>query len=105
MKDPAGGKVFMGPQYQCGSAGAPFAAICNYQLQWFDLGGKLTEPTGFVDITATIVAGIDTAGRGAAEAPHHRDRVEMTAHDDVVDRVHAMSEGTVRFEIRGPPRG
>ena len=59
VTDPAGGKVFMGPEYQCRQPDAPFAAICNYNLQWFDIeNGKLTNPTGFEDITATIVAGI-----------------------------------------------
>ena len=58
VKDPAGGKVFMGPDYKCGVAGAPFVAVCNYQLQWFKVaGGKLTEPTGFVDVTETIKIG------------------------------------------------
>jgi enoyl-CoA hydratase/carnithine racemase len=42
-----------------------------------------------------------TAGRGATEGAAHRDRVDMSAHDDAVDQVHEMSEGTVRFEIRG----
>jgi branched-chain amino acid transport system substrate-binding protein len=55
VDDPAGGKVFMGPEYQCSQPDAPFAAICNYQLQWFEIeGGKLTNPTGFVDIIPTI---------------------------------------------------
>jgi branched-chain amino acid transport system substrate-binding protein len=55
VDDPAGGKVFMGPEYQCSQPDAPFAAICNYQLQWFQIeGGKLTNPTGFVDIIPTI---------------------------------------------------
>jgi hypothetical protein len=55
VKDPAGGKVFMGPKYTCGAADAPYSAICNYQLQFFKIkGGKLTEGTGFVDITPTI---------------------------------------------------
>lgn len=55
VKDPAGGKVFMGPTYKCGVAGAPFVAICNYNTQWFSVkDGKLTDPTGFVDLVPTI---------------------------------------------------
>lgn len=55
VKDPAGGKVFMGPDYKCGVADAPFKAICNYNSHWFKIvDGKLTEPTEFVDLTDTI---------------------------------------------------
>jgi branched-chain amino acid transport system substrate-binding protein len=55
IKDPAGGKIFMGPKYVCGAPGAPYTAICNFQLQYFTVqAGKLTQPTGFIDITPTI---------------------------------------------------
>lgn len=58
VKDPAGGKVFMGPTYKCGAAGAPYAAICNYQTQFFAVkDGKLSDPTGFIDLTETIKIG------------------------------------------------
>jgi ABC-type branched-subunit amino acid transport system substrate-binding protein len=57
VSDPAGGKVFMGPDYQCGAAENPYKAICNYNLQWFEIeAGKLTNPTGFVDLRPTIKA-------------------------------------------------
>ena len=55
MVDPAGGQVFMGPKYRRGAADNPYSAICNYNLQWFAINaGKLTNPTGFVDIRPTI---------------------------------------------------
>ena len=55
MVDPAGGQVFMGPKYVCGAPDNPYSAICNYNLQWFAINaGKLTNPTGFVDIRPTI---------------------------------------------------
>jgi branched-chain amino acid transport system substrate-binding protein len=55
VSDPAGGKVFMGPNYTCGVAGAPFKAICNYHSHWFSIvDGKLANPTEFVDLTDTI---------------------------------------------------
>jgi len=57
IADPAGGKIFMGPNYVCGAPGAPYPAICNFQLQYFHVqGGKLTQGTGFIDITPTIKA-------------------------------------------------
>src|SRR5262249_21270476 len=55
VKDPAGGKVFMGPDYTCGTAGAPYKAICNYNSHWFDIkDGKLANPTDWLDLTDTI---------------------------------------------------
>jgi len=55
VRDPAGGKVFMGPDYKCGAADAPYTAICNYQLQFFKVkAGALTAGTGFIDIAPTI---------------------------------------------------
>ena len=55
VKDPAGAKVFNGPNYKCAVAGAPFAAICNYNMHWFAIkDGKLTNPTPWVDLTDTI---------------------------------------------------
>jgi branched-chain amino acid transport system substrate-binding protein len=55
VKDPAGGKVFMGPTYKCAVTGAPFKAICNYYSHWFAIKeGKLTNPTPWVDLTDTI---------------------------------------------------
>ncbi|HKA04019.1 MAG TPA: hypothetical protein VKD67_06800 [Acidimicrobiales bacterium] len=54
-KDSAGGKVFMGPNYKCGEADAPYKAICNYNSHWFAIkDGKLTSPTPWVDLTDTI---------------------------------------------------
>ncbi len=55
MKDPAGGKVFMGGRYQCRVAGQPYAAICNYQTSWASVvEGKLVDPTAFVDLSSVI---------------------------------------------------
>jgi len=55
VKDTAGGKVFMGPNYACGKPDAPFKAICNYNSHWFQIkDGKLTDPTEYVDLTPTI---------------------------------------------------
>jgi branched-chain amino acid transport system substrate-binding protein len=55
VKDPAGGTVFMGPNYKCGAADAPYKAICNYNLQWFGVkDGKLADGTGFTDLIPTI---------------------------------------------------
>ena len=52
---PPAGRCSWGPSTSASQPDAPFAAICNYQLQWFEIeGGKLTNPTGFVDIIPTI---------------------------------------------------
>jgi len=58
VEDPAGGQVFMGPTYVCGAPDAPFAAICNVNLQWFEVSeGVLTNPTGYLDLTDVILVG------------------------------------------------
>ena len=55
MKDPAGGKVFMGGRYQCRKSGDPYPAICNYQTSWASVvEGKLEDPTAFVDLGPAI---------------------------------------------------
>ena len=58
LEDPAGGTVFMGPSYVCKAPDAPFAAICNVSLRWFEVEeGVLTNPTDYVDLTEIIRIG------------------------------------------------
>lgn len=57
LRDPAGGKVFMGPNYDCASEG-PYPAICNYSVRFYEIhDGKLGDAASdFVDARSYITA-------------------------------------------------